>query len=320
MGRPTKHQLKDYNDEKTQAWCSECERRVRVRWYVVKNSETRVGYCAGNMQRTPEQTRVTRIKHRAASKRRAAGIEWAISPERAARRVRKWVDVWGISQREISLATGVSQQFLSSLTWRNYITIENHDAVMAYRPEWSRIGLARRVEALLADGYTKGWIAARLHFSEKYVWDIRHQKRTSGTTARKLIALYDKCAGTDPVHMGVDPQSVKCNVKRLRYYTPSKCWDSDTIDNPKNIPQWTGRCGSEDGYRLHLRQDIRVWRKVTRTRTGPVIRESGACGPCLEAHQIYANRNRNDAGSSSGVPVSGPVPDGGLESGPGDET
>lgn len=121
------------------------------------------------------------------------------------------------------------------------------------------VGLQRRVNALRAAG-----------------WGIEAQNRILGCLgstrlrniskgrahlvhfngAQALKAMYDKLKDVDPIQYGIPPADVKRTKAYAKDLAPPACWDDDTIDDPDAYPEWTGACGTFDGYRVHVREDI----------------------------------------------------------------
>lgn len=47
----------------------------------------------------------------------------------------------------------------------------------------------------------------------------------------------------------------KARARRQRW-APTWAWDGDTLDDPDASPEWTGACGTAEGYRIHIRETI----------------------------------------------------------------
>jgi len=130
------------------------------------------------------------------------------------------------------------------------------------------LGTQRRAQALRADGFTYIWLCTQLGHPKNSPWlqRIITGRKEPGKlvhfviakSARDIEALYDKLSGE---------HGKRYSVKRSAQlgYAPSHCWDSDTIDDPQALPEWTGKCGTPDGALVHEREGIPV------------------CQPCLVA-------------------------------------
>lgn len=124
-------------------------------------------------------------------------------------------------------------------------------------PEPSR----RRLRALNAHGYTQRWLAAYMGYDQRNLSRLiltEGSRYVYHTTAMEIAEHYGKLAQADPVDMGVPPESsARARSGALgRGYAPPGCWDGDTLDDPDAHPEWTGACGSEEGYRIHVRETL----------------------------------------------------------------
>jgi hypothetical protein len=83
-------------------------------------------------------------------------------------------------------------------------------------------------------------------------------ERTLVRVARAVRALYDELWRADPREHGVDNQAYSRtrNHAAAHGWAPVGAWDDDTIDDPAAFPDWTGRCGTPEGYSDHYRLDI----------------------------------------------------------------
>lgn len=144
------------------------------------------------------------------------------------------------------------------------------------------VGIRRRLQGLSALGYTTPFLAAELPISD---FRVLH-KILSGRKARKtvkagfasaVVAVYDKLADTDPVDAGVAAlPAARCRTfARRRGYAPPSCWDEDTIDDPGAFPEWTGRCGTVFGWRIHQVQGIPICRPCVDVRGESAVELSG---------------------------------------------
>jgi transcriptional regulator with XRE-family HTH domain len=190
-----------------------------------------------------------------------------------------------MSNRRIAELSGMTESNLSQIirgkrgASRGFVPVveihrDTEAAILGVRPEkdpparggarMSPVGARRRLQALARLGFPLR------HLSEGVDWGIDPQPvhrfitGKSGavyimhSTHRKVCELYDKLHQTDPLDLGYS----KVSVSRARAsavkngYAPPSCWDVDTIDDPDAIPEWTGRCGTPLGNRIHQRDGI----------------------------------------------------------------
>lgn len=196
---------------------------------------------------------------------------------------------YGMSDRMIGEQAGVPDS-LPSKVRRGKIKTMHRDSfvkVMSLKPErpkvtWSEkrgkvgagpyvdsTGTVRRMQALRADGFPGWLLGERLGVSYEAVAQLaKSQRKVVMRTTRAAVArLYAELEGKTPQDFGVgSPQAGKCaTFARRNGYVPRSCWDSDTIDDPKAEPEWTGRCGTVYGWHIHQTEGI------------------PACQPCIDA-------------------------------------
>ena len=143
------------------------------------------------------------------------------------------------------------------------------------------IGSRRRLLSLWYDGFTiellnelAGYHRRAVNFER-----LARGERKSGIypeTARKIAELYDKLEGVDPADYGLDVRTRKYarTFAVKQGAVPRHCWDTHTIDDPDAIAEWTGACGTIEGYRIHKREGIPVCGPC-RVSDGSVARFSG---------------------------------------------
>lgn len=139
-------------------------------------------------------------------------------------------------------------------------------------------GTRRRLQALVAAGWTQSELARRLDMEPaNFAKTINSELVVAGTT-RAARSLYDQLWRLDPTEHGLPPHLVK-QARRLaaaKQWAPVGAWDDDTIDDPAAFADWTGRCGTSEGYRAHYRHKI------------------PCCQPCRDAHAAE-RRTRSEA-------------------------
>lgn len=201
--------------------------------------------------------------------------------DRLVARIRGFV-ARGMSYKQIGQQVGLHQRTVShlSLEDRQYMRRSVYEALSRARFEEpdenagvDSTGFRRRLQALWAAGYPLPWLSDRLDFgSRSYLQQVvcgeKAVRRARYGNVRQVAEMYDKIADRDPVEMGVNQSSSTFarTWAAKRGLAPPRCWDPDTIDDPDAIPEWTGRCGTVFGWRIHQRQGI------------------PACGPCTAAH------------------------------------
>lgn len=128
-------------------------------------------------------------------------------------------------------------------------------------------GTCRRLQALVARGWPQHHLAARLGMTDSSFGATLHSDSVIVRTARAVRGLYDEMWRLDPREHGVGNQAFSRarNLAAVSRWAPVGAWDDDTIDDPAVFPDWTGRCGSPEGYQAHRRLKIPI------------------CDPCREA-------------------------------------
>lgn len=144
----------------------------------------------------------------------------------------------------------------------------------------------RMIQALVAQGFPVEWMSRHLledGVDNHLAADMLKAKWVYPATVKRITALYEKYQDVDPRTLGVSLHSYNRsrNMAARREWAPPTAWDPDTIGDPKAHPEWTGACGTEQGYQIHYREkDRRFWSKE-------LGREVWACPPCRVAHQNY---------------------------------
>jgi hypothetical protein len=155
----------------------------------------------------------------------------------------------------------------------------------------SPYGTQRRLRALWADGWPTKVLAPMLGMTRPNMMllmeDRTHIHFPTYTAVREL---YEKLQHANPLDHGC----TKGDMARAKTWAakkgcaPSGCWDDDTIDDPCAAPEWTGRCGTVRGQKLHYENKIPV------------------CHNCRTAEQIY-RKFPNLARMMGAVAERGPV-------------
>lgn len=151
-------------------------------------------------------------------------------------------------------------RFAKMATYRAVMGTKFGPADCAWFPS---VGIRRRLQALQVLGFTLPFMADRLPVGDyRQLHLTATGKKSRGLVrsefADSVILLYDKLYDTDPVDAGVLAQAASRarSYARKNRYAPPSCWDADTIDDPQAIPEWTGKCGTFFGWRLHTTEGI----------------------------------------------------------------
>jgi hypothetical protein len=194
----------------------------------------------------------------------------------------------GMSVGDIHEVSGIAEMTVRAIRDGNRTWIAHRvaRALLMVKPEVTGgnqrtpfLPTQRRAQALFCDGYTFTYMGAPVGWQANAMWRLAHGYGMAGgsfhtqvyvyrRTAETVKRLYDKMAGARPEDHGVPTRMVRYAQRRGRAlgWAPSHCWDWDTIEDPDAHPEWTGECGTERGYRLHVSHGIKV------------------CPPCHDAH------------------------------------
>lgn len=129
-------------------------------------------------------------------------------------------------------------------------------------------GKRRRLQALVAAGYTVTFLAAQLGMGEfgnrnlnMFMHGHKGKKFAFASSVFNVAQLYDKLAEASPEDFAEIPRDrIKAarTLAKKHDWAPPGCWDEDTIDDPAAVPEWTGACGTPEGYAIHAREEIPV--------------------------------------------------------------
>lgn len=225
---------------------------------------------------TPEQiARRNRLAKRARHMA-AMGKPVYVLPEEFARgmRILRKAQASGMSLTQIAdqleTAKSTPQKLLSGQT----VTMrrETYDKLLRLQPELpertgdTRRGGAkmdpratvRRLQALVAMGWTSKGMSPYIGMDQRNLSNLvlGKCKFVYAVTQREIHAAYDKLQHMDPAGNGETVIGIARAKSRARSHSwaPPWAWDEDTIDDPAAQPEWTGACGTEEGYRIHVRE------------------------------------------------------------------
>ena len=181
----------------------------------------------------------------------------------------------GVSLKRCAQLAGVGNSTLGYLlygrTERNEPPrkrIERHvaEAVLAIQPRLDlmapgrrvpSIGTARRLQALVALGYSISSLGARLGVARANMDTLMDPTRE--VTVRKALMvreLYDRmwCTPNDPTGWREKISASRArNMAAEKHWAPPLAWDDETIDDPDATPQGMAR---RDGKRQQWRDDL----------------------------------------------------------------
>ncbi|MFF7067345.1 helix-turn-helix domain-containing protein [Streptomyces pseudovenezuelae] len=122
----------------------------------------------------------------------------------------------------------------------------------------SALGTVRRLQALVAAGWSQEHLAVELDMSSTNVSRLINGDAVIVRTARRVRDLYDLLWNVDPGQHGARPDDVTRTKARAATagWAPVGAWDEDTLDDPAALPDWTGYCGTARGAAAHTDQGI----------------------------------------------------------------
>lgn len=178
----------------------------------------------------------------------------------------------GMSYKQIadSAPGGHSETGVAKILNGTYVSVHrsvyNHLMLATFEVSYGRKtgrkvpshGVRRRLQALVAQGFGYTVLGDLMDVSIQAVYQLIRSNRTHSSTLARITILYDKLQNADPMDYG----STELGVVRAKAaarkhgWAPPHCWDPDTIDDPDAFPEWTGACGTVQGWRIHYRDKI----------------------------------------------------------------
>lgn len=265
-----------------------------------------------------ERRRLQRMRNR---KLRNLGRPVNVLPheyEEGVRLLRYWHDERGMSWLAIGVAMGEAaggeyekttvHKILTNKSMRRdtFNAIKGITYAAPPRPDTHRrsgahrdaTGTRRRLQALQYMGYSQPFLGDYMGMQQRTVGRIMSKVAyVFVITENEVAEAYGKLIQTTPEDMGIDKHTVtrvKLRAQRSGF-APPMCWDDDTINNPQAYPEWTGECGTPEGYYLHLRYDIQV-QSYAHTAATPDGKQKKKvlCQPCRTAHAKAVIRSAVD--------------------------
>jgi transcriptional regulator with XRE-family HTH domain len=180
----------------------------------------------------------------------------------------------GIGLRRIAELTGCARSNLAALTRgrggrppSTKVRPALAAAVLAIEPTLdniaakvpvSALGSVRRLQALVAAGWPQAHLAQEVGIAERNMSALLRSDRVYAGTARTIRDVFGALWNADPVGHGATPGGINRSRRRAAAngWAPPAAWDDDTIDDPQAHPDWTGKCGTPEGYNAHYAYQI----------------------------------------------------------------
>lgn len=177
----------------------------------------------------------------------------------------------GLGLKRVVEISGYSQGAMTKLVYGSKgrqptkrILREHADAILAVRATIDTLasgarvdgaGTRRRIQALIAIGWSQSKLARRLGYELRNFCYMVHGKRdvTAGT-ARKVRAVYDELWDQTPPQESRGDKGAytrSLNYARVHGFVPPMAWDDETIDDPAAVPE-LGDEKRPGGKRVHV--------------------------------------------------------------------
>lgn len=162
----------------------------------------------------------------------------------------------GVGWKRAANLAGISTGSMSKLMYggpgdrppSRRIRPETAAAILAVRPDLAALGSGsavdatgtrRRIQALIATGWSQQRLAGRLGMLPGNFGDILNREKVTASTARAVTGLYDELWDKPPAEGG---HREKISASRARNYArkhgfvPPLAWDEDALDDPDAGP------------------------------------------------------------------------------------
>lgn len=160
----------------------------------------------------------------------------------------------GLSNSTIAERTGLSTATIQRSTKQKSCHQATADAILAIHIPTDIVreaaggrmidatGTQRRIQALVATGYTYRALGEHLGIRHSSVWRILEETQVQAKTARNVLDVYNRLSMTP----GGSQRAISRATRRG--WAPPLAWDDDTIDNPDATPDTgtTTRRGDSD--------------------------------------------------------------------------
>lgn len=185
----------------------------------------------------------------------------------------------GMRDRHIALAAGHSLELFARLGEQDTVTREVEDALLSIPvpervaevvPPTSRVpihGARRRIQALIADGHTQTYLAARLGLghSNGLATLVGRSAHSSRVTGESVTAARDQQVRElfDELQLTPGPSERSRRLGESRGWPRPLEWDEDEIDRPDGEPVWSRRTQASDRLALQREREERVLELLT---------------------------------------------------------
>jgi hypothetical protein len=144
-------------------------------------------------------------------------------------------------------------------------------------------GTRRRAHALIALGWPQQHLATHLGMTLSNFSTMLSRPNVLVRRALAVRAMYNTLWNADPAEQGASLAGITRARRRAAAngWAPVGAWDDDTIDDPAAHPDWTGHCGTWEGYVAHQTYKIPY------------------CQPCREAAATHRREQRAQAGQAA---------------------
>lgn len=130
-------------------------------------------------------------------------------------------------------------------------------------PDQLTRGAIRMLQGLMARGFTYDAIGQYVSVDGKTLANLVCEgsvryRTPSVETYDELRIACEKLETADPASYGLSSRVIKGVIAKSRNkgFAPIGAWDLDTIHLEESQPEWTGACGTVQGYSIHYRQKI----------------------------------------------------------------
>lgn len=191
-------------------------------------------------------------------KQRAYGIQSYVPADRAREHLEELGKV-GIGLKQVARITTVSHGSLSKIMYSikgkpqsKRIRAETEAAILAVKPVLENMGSKvsvdalgshRRVQALVAMGWSQSQVASRLGWDRGNWWAFMQRPQCGAEMALKVKALYEELRDQAPPENTWHEKSAATrarNIAKQRGWLPPECWLDDEIDRPDVDPEPMG--------------------------------------------------------------------------------
>jgi hypothetical protein len=179
------------------------------------------------------------------------------------------------TRMQIGYAAGLDPSYIAELLGEqskatpSRIRIETANAILGLGPAdrlrnvpdhapVDRTGTRRRLQALAVKGQNLAGLLREMHCSN----GVMSGQWISAGNARRIAEVYNRLWSVE------GPSKIGAIRARNRGWVGPGAWDDATIDDPRTFPDFTGRCGTPQGYQAHRGSGI------------------PACRPCKDAEAV----------------------------------